>query len=352
MGSNASLTRRGFLTTSSAGLAAGLGPAISAAAPAPVRRADRLPREVWVATVSLERLHPRDPEDMIGKITRRMQETLPYEPDIICLPEVFPYMMLPKRPNLADCAETPPGPVTKVFAAFAAKHDCHVVCPIYTKQDGRYYNAAVIIDRRGNIAGEYRKIRPTTGEMERGIAPGPPAPPVFKTDIGTIGVQICFDVNWHDGWRRLGEAGAEIVFWPSAFVGGRMLNALAWINRYHVVTGTRWDPARIIDITGDEIAVSGRFRHWACAPVNLEKAFVHLWPYVRVFPDIRKRYGRKVRIRILNHEDWAIFESRDPDIRIADVLAAFDIPPHAGHIRAAEIAQQKKRSRRAAAGST
>ncbi|MBN1126002.1 MAG: carbon-nitrogen hydrolase family protein, partial [Sedimentisphaerales bacterium] len=298
MNLNNQISRRTLLAASSVGLAATIlkAPAQAHAQdkPVPVKRANRLPREVWAATVSLERLEVNTPEEMIRRIIARMEEILPYEPDIICLPEVFPYMMLSKRPPLSECAENPPGPVTSIFAAFAKKNNCYIICPIYTKEDDKFYNAAVVIDRQGQVIGQYRKIRPTVGEIEKGITPGPQKPPVFDTDLGRIGIQICFDVNWYEGWRHLSDAGAEIVFWPSAFVGGRMLNALAWMNKYHIVTGTRWDPTRIIDITGDNIAVSGHFQHWACGPINLEKVFIHLWPYVRVFPDIRAKYGRKV----------------------------------------------------------
>ena len=102
---------------------------------------------------------------------------------------------------------------------------------------------------------------------------------MFKTDFGTIGVQICFDINWRDVWEKLGKYGAEIVFWPSAFNGGKMLNSLAWMNKYYVVSSTRYDPSRICDIDGDEIIRSGLSAHWVCAPINLEKAFIHSWPY-------------------------------------------------------------------------
>ena len=40
--------------------------------------------------------------------------------------------------------------------------------------------------------------------------------PVFETAVGTIGVYICYDRHFPEGWRALGLAGAEIVFNPSA----------------------------------------------------------------------------------------------------------------------------------------
>src|SRR3712207_7956687 len=42
------------------------------------------------------------------------------------------------------------------------------------------------------------KCRPTDGEIASGVRPGPLDPPVFETDFGKIGIQICFDIKWED----------------------------------------------------------------------------------------------------------------------------------------------------------
>ena len=73
-------------------------------------------------------------------------------------------------------------------------------------RDGeRTFNSAVLINRSGELAGRYDKIRPTEAELEKSICPGGLDPPVFQTDFGAIGIQICFDVNWRSQWRRLRE---------------------------------------------------------------------------------------------------------------------------------------------------
>jgi hypothetical protein len=208
-------------------------------------------------------------------------------------------------------------------------------------ENGNYYNAAVIIDSHGRRIGEYRKTRITTGECEK-LVPGPREIPVFETPFGKIGVQICFDVEWPEGWRQLGEKGAEIVFWPSAFGGGKMLNTYAWQNHYHVVTSTWKGTTKICDMTGSEIAGSGEYNRWGvCAPVNLEKAFLHSWPYNARFPDIQKKYGRKVRISTLHEEEFTIIESLSDDVKVADILKEFDLKSHREHLKIAEQAQNK-----------
>jgi len=216
-----------------------------------------------------------------------------------------------------------------------------VVCPIYTVEKGRYYNAAVFIDREGQYIGQYHKMHPTTGEMENGIMPGSPRPPVFKTDIGVLGAQICFDIEWDDGWRRLREAGAELVFWASAFAGGAMVNTKAWEHKYCVVSSTRKGTTKICDIDGQAIACTGQYANWVCAPVNLEKAFLHSWPFCRRFREIEAKYGRKVRIRTFHEEEWTIIESLDAEVRVADILKEFELQTHEQHIDEADRRQRQ-----------
>jgi len=304
---------------------------------------DRLPREVWIA--SFQGGAPGTTyQEKTRNMIKRMEKAVPFQPDIICLSEVFPFVGLSGgRPPVEEVAESPIGPVCEPFAEFAARHHCYVFCPIYTKENGRCYNSLVLIDRKGELVGEYRKMHPTTGEIEGGISPGPLEPPVFQTDFGIIGAQICFDIEWDDGWQRLRKAGAEIVFWSSAFAGGQALNARAQINKYCIVSSTRKDTSKIIDMTGEDIAWTGRWKDWVCTPINLERAFLHTWPFVERFNEIEAKYGPAIRIMTFHEEEWSIIESLSPDLQVADVLKEFEIQTYDELITNSELMQDKHR---------
>lgn len=336
-------SRRRFMQTTVAGLAA---TAVSAdGANSPIREFVERPREVWIASFCQNNMPAHSPDKMIERTLAEMESIAYRKPDVICLPEVFPYgLMEGPRPPLPDCAEAPPGPITQKFTAFAQKHKCYVIVPIYTKSNGYFYNSAVVIDRAGKIVGQYHKIHTTEGEIERAIMPGELDPPVFKTDFGTIGIQICFDINWREGWQALRRKGADIIFWPSAFGGGQQINTLAWLNKCAVVSSTRKGTTKICDVDGSEVAVTGHFNErWAIGSINLEKAFLHTWPYVRRFTEIQKKYGRKIRIKTYHEEEWSILESLSPDVRIADVMREFDLKTHEQHVASGEEAQLKSR---------
>lgn len=303
------------------------------------------PRTVWVASMSQVGLSARDHHEMADKMLARMEQVVPMQPDIICLPEVFPFAGLTNgRPPLEEVAEAPIGPLSAPFAEFARAHRCYVICPIYTVEDGRYYNAAVVIGRNGECLGEYRKICPTLGEMERGITPGPLDPPVFETDFGVFGVQICWDINWHENWRRLQQKGAEIVFWASAFAGGQMLNALAWIHKYYVISSVRHlHPAKIVNPLGEDVVLTGRAAEWLCAPVNLDVAVIQTVVEIRKLEQVRAKYGRLFDVRIKHDEAWALIEGRSAEVSVPEVLAEFGIETSAQFLARNEAEQAARR---------
>ena len=313
---------------------------------------NRLPREIWVAAISLKGLWPEQTiEKRIKDMLDRMESVYPLEPDIICLPETFQISWVDEMKTLEEIAEDEnvPGPVTSRISEMAKKHNCYIICPVVTKKEGHFYNSSILLNRKGEIDGVYHKIHPTDTETlpdvyykGGGMTPGTLQPPVFKTDFGIIGMQICMDASWFDNWRLLREAGAEMVLFPSQGPFGDTLAYHAWMNQYYIVSATGED-ARILDITGDVIASDGEFARWVCAPVNLEKAFLEIWPQVLKFDDIQKKYGRRLRIKIYHPENWATIESRDPDLKVADVLKEFGLPTLAEQIKEATEIQDKYR---------
>ncbi|HTY44298.1 MAG TPA: carbon-nitrogen hydrolase family protein [Patescibacteria group bacterium] len=79
---------------------------------------------------------------------------------------------------------------------------------------GKIYNAAILIDRKGKIAGEYRKINLMGEGYDSPVKAGKEVK-VFKTDFAKIGIAICWDLAYPDLFRKMKKKGAEIVFCPT-----------------------------------------------------------------------------------------------------------------------------------------
>ena len=151
---------------------------------------------------------------------------------IIGFQEVFnaPYFCQVQDAEHYKWAETIPGPTTERFQALAKELGIVIVLPIYELESaGFYYNTAVVIDADGSYLGKYRKhhIPQVKGFWEKFyFKPGNLGWPVFDTAVGKVGVYICYDRHFPEGWRALGLAGAEIVYNPSATSRG--LSAYLW----------------------------------------------------------------------------------------------------------------------------
>jgi beta-ureidopropionase len=129
-----------------------------------------------------------------------------FQVDIVVLAETFSIVGTGLKPETV--AESVPGPLTERMAKLAREHEFAIVCPLYERRNNTLHNTAVVIDRFGEIVGRYDKIHPTGDEIENGIAPGELAATIISLDGMSVGVQICFDANWPEGWVSQKRAGA------------------------------------------------------------------------------------------------------------------------------------------------
>jgi beta-ureidopropionase len=330
------VSRRNFLKQTSIGLGAGIaGATMTSFRPENVAEEIKLSRNLCVATIDLKGLWPdRTRESRIRRVLDRMRELEGLKPDLVCLPELFDTIWVDEKISVKDAAEDEkvPGPVTSRIAEFARKNNCYVVCPVYTKNDGHYYNSSLLLDRKGTIAGVYHKIHPVKSEILKngvfgeGVSAGALNQPVIQTDFGKVGMQICYDACWFDGWDNLKKQGANIILFSSAFPGGRILNHYALENNCYLISSTGGD-ARIVDISGNDLHGSSTFIRYAWANINLGKVNVATWPTNGRLPEIFKKYGNRLGIKVWDSNGVITIESHDPDIKVMDVLKEFKIPP-------------------------
>ncbi|MCH7870960.1 MAG: acyltransferase, partial [Planctomycetes bacterium] len=159
--------------------------------------------------------------DMIAKAAEKGAQ-------VICLQELFygPYFCAEQDAKWYALTErVPDGPTTKLMCELARKHNAVMIVPLYEEElTGLYYNSAAVIDADGTYLGKYRKNHLPhcdPGFWEKFyFRPGNLGYPVFETQVGNIGVYICYDRHFPEGARCLGLNGAEIVFNPSATVAG------------------------------------------------------------------------------------------------------------------------------------
>lgn len=141
---------------------------------------------------------------------------------IICFQELFhgPYFGIVQDAKYYEYAQAVPGPLTERFSVLAKDLGVVLILPVYEEEmPGVYYNTAAVIDSDGTYLGKYRKNHiPNVDRFWEKFyfKPGNLGYPIFDTAVGKVGVYICYDRHFPEGWREFGLAGAEIVFNPSA----------------------------------------------------------------------------------------------------------------------------------------
>ncbi len=164
-----------------------------------------------------------DQGSMIDKSVEYAREAARQGAQVMCFQELFygPYFCQVQEDEYFDYAEPiPDGPTTRRMQDLAKETGMVLVVPMFEKEDdGFYFNTAAVIDADGSYLGKYRKthIPQVSGFWEKFyFRPGNLGYPIFDTAVGRIGVYICYDRHFPEGWRALGLAGAKIVFNPSA----------------------------------------------------------------------------------------------------------------------------------------
>jgi N-carbamoylputrescine amidase len=163
-----------------------------------------------------------DKESMIVKHEEYAREAAKQGVQVICFQELFygPYFCQVQDTQFYEYAEAVPGPVVERFQALARELNMVMVLPVYEDAGpGFLYNTAAVLDADGSYLGKYRKqhIPHVNGFWEKFyFRPGNGGYPVFDTAVGKVGVYICYDRHFPEGWRALGLNGAQIVFNPSA----------------------------------------------------------------------------------------------------------------------------------------
>ncbi|KQV26533.1 nitrilase-related carbon-nitrogen hydrolase [Yonghaparkia sp. Root332] len=163
-----------------------------------------------------------DKESMIAKHEQFARDAAADGAQIICFQELFygPYFGIIEDAKYYDYAEPADGPIVQRFAKLAKELKMVMVLPIYEEDmPGVYYNTAVVVDADGTVLGKYRKHHiPNLDRFWEKFyfRPGNLGYPVFDTAVGKVGVYICYDRHFPEGWRELGLNGAELVFNPSA----------------------------------------------------------------------------------------------------------------------------------------
>jgi predicted amidohydrolase len=162
--------------------------------------------------------------------------------EVVCLPEYFSGVEL--RGGLLHPAafEESRHPVLQAFCDLARERRTWLLLGSLgvLAGDGRIFNRGYAVAPDGAVAARYDKIHLFDVELTQGaplresatIAPGESAV-IADTGLCRMGLSICYDLRFPQLYRRLAQAGAEVLAVPAAFT--KVTGEAHW----HVLTRAR-----------------------------------------------------------------------------------------------------------------
>ncbi|MBB3929991.1 hypothetical protein GGR25_001030 [Kaistia hirudinis] len=287
--------------------------------------------------------HP-DPDETLARGLELIDAAGAMKADLVCLPETFKAAGLPAS-RIEELAEPLDGPSVRALAERAKRHRIHVVAGLFARIDGAISNVAILLDREGRLIGTYAKKHPTEGEIVGGVRPGS-ASAVFKTEIGRIGLAVCFDLNWRELWAEMKADGADIVCWLSAYEGGFPLQAYAWLHGFIVVSSVQSYAGKIIDRTGRILASTSRWGRLTSWDFDTGKRWLHTDGQGEAILAMQKAYGDRVRVETFGEEHMFSIESRDPALAVDTILNDMGLVTMEDYIARCDAAQRAGRGAR------
>jgi predicted amidohydrolase len=244
-------------------------------------------RPVKVAAINFRPPKTRDAADGVNQFVEAIEKSVQDKADIILLPEGI--TVVGNGKPFAEIAEPLPGPTTKTLGEVAKRKNAYIVAGIYEREGQTLYNTAVLIDRKGELVGKYRKVYLPREEIEGGLTPGNDYP-VFRTDFGTIGMMICWDVQYADPARALALRGAELILMPIWGGNETLGKARAIENRVFIASSGYNYPTYVMDPDGETLASAREQAAAAVATIDLNRRYVDNW-----LGDMRGRFMKELR---------------------------------------------------------
>jgi len=296
-------------------------------------------KPIKVCTISMpyaERTVERNIELAFGLV----EEAASFEPDIVCLPELTPFIGVEIEQALQQ-ADSIPGWITDRFAAVCRRRGFWLVAGTFEKRQNHFYNACFLLDEAGQVQAVYHKMFPTIGELEGGVVPGEDAV-VFDSPWGRLGFAICFDLNFAEVTDSLGQKQAKLVLFPSFYHGGRLATAASLSGGYYLacakVMGEDGAGGYVADPLGKIVETAYAENPILCRSVNLDFVIAHQNWNKKAVAEMQSACGADVLVEADNDMERVKITSLSPTKTAREMAREFGVELLADYLsRAREL---------------
>jgi N-carbamoylputrescine amidase len=169
-------------------------------------------RPCRVAAVQMES-RPGDIAGNLGKAEAHIVHAAREKAELVLLPELMA-SGYQTSPMMWDDAEAIGGPLTRWLCGTARRLRIHLGTSLIEASGGHFYNTFLLATPSGDLAGSVRKSHPAW--VEARYYRGDKGPHTIETELGRIGVGICYENYLASRTRELARANIDFLLQPTA----------------------------------------------------------------------------------------------------------------------------------------
>jgi len=222
----------------------------------------------------------KDPRENLDRGTAAFRQAVEDGAQLVAFAELafLPFLpQSPAAPQSVSYAETIPGPTVEKFRELARENETVVVLNLFETDGKNTYDSSPVIDADGTLLGTTRMVHIMDGmgfHEKDYYTPGNAGTFVYQTQIGRVGIAICYDRHFPEYMRNLGLKGAEIVLIPQAGAVGEWPEGLfqaevqvaAFQNGYYAALVNRVGKEDFLHFSGESFVVEPEGKIIAQAP--------------------------------------------------------------------------------------
>ncbi|MDP6039837.1 MAG: carbon-nitrogen hydrolase family protein [Candidatus Latescibacteria bacterium] len=191
-----------------------------------------------------------DPAQNARHMERFFKQAKKKRVEVICFPEGYlSFYDLTKLQNPEPQYANAIRDAVRKARDLASQYGMWTVVGTLIPGSAKWRNVAYLLTPDGRIRGTYDKIHTLEGRERDALEEGQKLP-TFRIDGVRVGLQICNDQKYFEGWAALAQKGCDVVFHPMWGNGDRGLNLYengaqmcrAWENGMFVVTANAISP--------------------------------------------------------------------------------------------------------------
>jgi hypothetical protein len=295
----------------------------------------------WISTVSIDSICYT--EDSMEQRLQRIDDyiaTIADQPDLILLPEacLTGLAALEERYRFIS-------PQDKYFSHFqqlAKQYNTHIAATVLFSDDGKYYNAVLLFNPKGELDYIYYKSYLTTSELDAGLTPGNPLQKCWTAPWGKTAFAICYDINFQPLFDNYQQQRIELLLFPSYLPGGMVLQQRALFLRSFVVSshGQGFE-SLFIDRVGRQFLSSNMLEPVVTSKLMLNSAAIRYEP--EKFKIIKAEFGRQVLFELLRPEGFALIVIPELQQDVKDIISKYKLSLIDDWYNSCEIANNRQR---------